>query len=118
VGGGLSWFASTRPDGLEWSIAKVAGGDEVAGETSVLHRRLSAVQKATAVLPDYGFREDGSGAVARQPAETEASEPWPAVRAGTSVSGLVGGLATLVLILLLGLALKARRSKPSGAKGR
>ena len=25
TGGGLSWFASTHPDGLEWSIQKVTG---------------------------------------------------------------------------------------------
>lgn len=118
LGGGLSWFASTHPDGLEWSLARVTGREEIAGAQSGLHRHLSAVQKTTAVLPDYGFRETQGGAGAQKPAGPAASESWPAVRAGTSVSGLVGGLITLVLILLAGFALKARRSKASGAKGR
>jgi cobalt/nickel transport system permease protein len=66
LGGAASWFASTRPDGLEWSIAKVAG---------------KAVQ------------ESGAG---------------PVVSASNSVSGLVGGLMTLLCVVLLGVVLKKR----------
>jgi cobalt/nickel transport system permease protein len=32
TGGALSWFASIHPDGLEWSIAHVAGKGELSGE--------------------------------------------------------------------------------------
>ena len=28
TGGALSWFASTHPDGLEWSIDKITGRGE------------------------------------------------------------------------------------------
>ena len=31
LGGAGSWFASTHPDGLEWSIAKVTGKEELSG---------------------------------------------------------------------------------------
>lgn len=105
VGGAASWFASTHPDGLEWAIAKVAGKEEVAGAEDNLHRGLGRLQEKTAFLPDYGFKSTESGAV---PAETSATEPWPAVSAGTSVSGIVGGLITLALAGLIGFALKAR----------
>jgi cobalt/nickel transport system permease protein len=100
VGGGLSWFASTRPDGLEWSLAKAAGQGGAAGAESGLHRRLAALQGRTAVLPDYGFKAEGAPA---------AAETWPAVKASTSVSGLAGGLITLAVVLLIGLALRRRR---------
>ncbi|MDD5482392.1 MAG: energy-coupling factor ABC transporter permease [Kiritimatiellae bacterium] len=114
VGGIMSWFASTHPDGLEWSIAKVTGKEEVSGSDDAVHRKLAAVQEKTAFLPDYGFRAAGteSAAAEQVPAEnTDAeSESWPAVAAGTSVAGIVGGLLTLGLAGLTGLALKARRA--------
>jgi cobalt/nickel transport system permease protein len=105
-GGALSWFASSHPDGLEWSLAKAAGSAEPAVPESAVHRDLAALQARTAVLPDYGFKSAGPAAE-----ETEASAaPWPAVSAGTSVSGLVGGLLTLGVAALIGLALKKRRT--------
>ena len=106
VGGGLSWFASTRPDGLEWSVAKAAGKEEVGGVESGLHRRLAAVQERLAVLPDYGFRAGGEAAAEAD----EKEEPWPAVSAGTSISGLTGGLATLALVFLIVFLLRLRRT--------
>lgn len=104
VGAVLSWFSSAHPDGLEWSIAKVTGHEEFAGRRDAVHARLAMVQEQAALLPDYGFRAtaeepDGGG---------DASAPWPAVSAGTSLSGLAGGLMTLLLAGLTGLALKAR----------
>lgn len=106
VGGAASWFASTHPDGLEWSIAKVTGKEEVSGPEGGLHGELAAVQEKTAFLPDYGFKTSESEASASE--ENEPSESWPAVNAGTSVAGLVGGLITLGLACLIGFALKAR----------
>ncbi|MBP7828791.1 MAG: energy-coupling factor ABC transporter permease [Kiritimatiellae bacterium] len=104
IGGAVSWFASSHPDGLEWSIARVSGREEVGGG-SALHDQLARVQERTAMLPDYGFKE-AAVAVAEKEAETET---WPAVSAGTSVSGLVGGLLVLGVAVLAGLALRPRR---------
>jgi cobalt/nickel transport system permease protein len=104
LGGVASWFASTRPDGLEWSIAKVAGKGEFAGKVDGVHEKLAAVQARTAFLPDYGF---GKQNVSAEPVES-APEPWPRVNAGTSVSGLVGGGLALVFSVLIGVVLKAR----------
>ena len=100
LGGVASWFASTRPDGLEWSIAKVSGREEVAGAEEGVHKGLAALQQKTAVLPGYGFTSAAAGTAPE-------AEPWPAVNAGTSLSGLVGGLTTLALACLAGFALKA-----------
>lgn len=100
LGGIASWFASTHPDGLEWAMAKVSGKDELESPAAGIHERLAQVQEKTAFLPDYGFKP----AVV---APAAAPDPWPAVNAGTSVSGLVGGLMTLVLASLVGLALKS-----------
>jgi cobalt/nickel transport system permease protein len=98
IGMGLSWFASAHPDGLEWSIGKATGSEEIASPEAGLHQQLGEIQEKTSFLPDYGFKNSG-----------EASDAWPAVSAGTSVSGLVGGLITLTLVAAIGFALRPRR---------
>ncbi len=103
VGGGLSWFASSQPDGLEWSIAGVTGSEELHGPTGGVHGALARLQEKTAVLPDYGFRPAGEGA--------EGAEAWPAVDPGTSVAGILGGGLTLVLAGGAGLLLRRRAGK-------
>ena len=108
VGGAASWFASTHPDGLEWTIAKVSGKEEIAGKEDGVHAKLSQLQEKTAFLPDYSFKSSENDSASEEKAETKA-EPWPVVSTGTSVSGIVGGLITLVLAGLIGFTLKARR---------
>jgi cobalt/nickel transport system permease protein len=110
TGGALSWFASARPDGLEWAIAKVTGEEELAAPETGVHSSLAGVQERTSVLPDYGFRKAG----AAQPAAAQQAA-WPAVDAGTSISGLLGGALTLVLALLIGVLLRrrVRRTPPA-----
>jgi cobalt/nickel transport system permease protein len=111
--GMLSWFASSHPDGLEWSIFHTSGKEELKAPEEGLHAVFAGIQEKTALLPDYGFKSakegDAAGAEAsRKPAK---SEDWPAVNAETSVSGLVGGTITLFLSGLIGLGLrKFRRS--------
>ena len=53
IGGSFSWVASSDPDGLEWSITKVAGPAGPEAEPDGLHRTAAAVQEKTAVMPDY-----------------------------------------------------------------
>ncbi len=111
MGGVASWFASTHPDGLEWSMAKVSGKEELENPADGIHASLAKVQEKTAFLPDYGFKSAEAApetAVHAEHAAAPESEPWPAVNAGTSVAGIVGGLMTLVLAFLAGFALKAR----------
>ncbi|MDD5706137.1 MAG: energy-coupling factor ABC transporter permease [Kiritimatiellae bacterium] len=106
IGGLASWFASTHPDGLEWSIAKVTGKETVADRGDGLHQRLAGIQTKTALLPDYGFRTSGSESSRGETEEAPAAQAWPAVSAGTSLSGIVGAATTLTLAALIGLALR------------
>lgn len=105
TGGTLSWFASTHPDGLEWSIEKVTGAPELAGEEEGIAGTLGKIQEKTAFLPDYGFKPTDEA-----PQEESASPAWPAVDPGTSVSGILGGAMVLVLILLTGFSIRTVRS--------
>jgi cobalt/nickel transport system permease protein len=97
--GVLSWFASAHPDGLEWSVARTAGSEELAAPETGLHSRLAEVQEKTALLPDYTA------------AEIEDS------RVSTSFAGLVGGLITCLVVVAIGLLLKfnLRPPAPHGA---
>ncbi|SFR01237.1 energy-coupling factor ABC transporter permease [Desulfoscipio geothermicus] len=98
TGGVFSWFASAYPDGLEWSMFNTSGKEELEAPGGI-HQTLAAVQEKIAFLPDYGFKVQEQETNANA-AETE--EAWPAVDAGTSVSGLVGGVMTLLLAGMTG----------------
>lgn len=108
VGGSLSWFASANPDGLEWSIFKVAGTTELEASDGI-YNTLSGLQEKTALLPDYGFKagEEASGEAGGE----ETADVWPAVSAGTSFSGLVGGAMTLALAAGTGIFIRTFKKK-------
>lgn len=107
VGGVFSWFASGNPDGLEWSIEKIAGTAELEA-TGAIYQRLSEIQSKTAFLPDYGLGAAGEEVVG------QSDNNWPAIDAGTSVSGIIGGIMTLALAAFTGLIvsmIKRRKKK-------
>lgn len=80
IGGGLSLFASSNPDGLEWSIARVSGQEEVESKGNI-YSKAEDIQEKTAILPDYSFGENVEGFL------------------GTSFSGVLGsGLVVFVCI--------------------
>ncbi len=97
TGGFVSWFASENPDGLEWAIAKVVGGEESAEPQAGLHARLAVLQEAVAFLPEYTFKKT------EQQPENVAGQESPL---GTSVAGIVGGLLTLAIAFLSGIFLR------------
>jgi cobalt/nickel transport system permease protein len=121
AGGALAWFASSDADGLEWSIAKVTGTEEELEAASATHETAAELQESIAVLPDYAFKEGDAaddaaasdatagGEAEGAPVEEEAAV-WPAVDAGTSVSGIVGGLIVLALAVAIGFVLRRRSS--------
>ncbi len=108
--GFLSWFASSQPDGLAWSIARITGQAELKVADSTLHAKLSALQAQTSVALDYKLNSMG-GSVAPLSGKVDAAqEAWPAVNASTSLAGILGGTATLVLVLAVGYLLRRRKA--------
>lgn len=114
--GVFSWFASSQPDGLEWSIERTTGQTELA-TSSPVHATLSAWQAATAWFPDYAWPSASKSALAeveqaKDATKKEADAAWPAVDAGTSLAGVVGGLVTLGLVMGVCYWLKRRKPRP------
>ncbi len=112
----LSLFASEAPDGLEWSIARTAKKEHLPVPRDGIHQSLADLQERTALLPDYDYRHagpdeeasrEGDASQGDRPArEREDGASRSQVIAGTSLSGIVGGLLTLLLVLAAGFALK------------
>ena len=87
LGGGFSWIASQNPDGLEWSIEKVAGtADLEIADPDVADAQK--VQESTALLPDYDSR----------------------------LSGIIGALLTILLLWSISTAIvkRHRKTEPDG----
>ena len=127
TGGIMSWFASSNPDGLEWSIEKVYGKPELPEHETGIVALLRAVQERTAFLPDYTFKkketskeqettgkEEMASAKGEEAPRSDANA-WPNVEAGTSVSGILGSIMMLGLISLIGFGIKAIRKKGAHA---
>jgi cobalt/nickel transport system permease protein len=99
AGGALSWFASTHPDGLEWSIEKIYGKPDLSGKRNPFTEKLSKLQEKMAILPNYmrpkGTEESGKKAPS-----------WPVVDPSTSLSGIIGGLMALGLVIVFGFGIK------------
>lgn len=104
TGGIFSWFASSQPDGLEWSVFKTAGTVELGHESPPgLHGTLEDFQDKTSLLPDYGFRVQQ---------EESPESTWKGIDPATSISGFVGGTLTLLIAIMAGLLLKRIRVRP------
>ena len=80
IAGGLSLVASSLPDGLEWSISKITGATEVES-TGGIYSFFAGIQDKLAILPDYGFKSSDT-------------------IAGTSFSGIVGGVVVTLLCIV------------------
>jgi cobalt/nickel transport system permease protein len=106
TGGALSWFASTHPDGLEWSIEKVTGKGELPEQEHGIAPVLKGIQEKTAFLPDYGFKPAGN-----EPKKEKAAPAWPGIEAGTSAAGIIGAAIVLGLILLIGVGIRSFRGR-------
>ena len=91
VGGILALFASAFPDGLEWSMEKVAGTAELESSGGI-YSVFAGIQEKLSFLPDYAF-------------------PGSESAAGTTVSGIVGALIVAALCIALCYAVKLFRGK-------
>lgn len=101
MGGVLSWFASSNPDGLEWSLFRASGQEELEPPKSSVYEVAAQLQSRTGLLPDYEFKGEGV-----------AVESYPAINAGKSIAGLVGAGLSLCLIVLLATFLRRGRATP------
>lgn len=104
TGGVVSAFASKDPDGLEWAIARITGGSELKAQ-GALHQSLARLQDKVALLPDYDFR---NSAPKPEPATAPRAERPLSLHPGTSLAGMIGSLAVLILVVASGFFLKRR----------
>jgi len=115
TGGVLSWFASAHPDGLEGSITKVTGNEELTGPEQGIHGTLAALQRKLSFLPDYTFRKVPEAVPPQMPSSPPTGQQLMpekkktgGSRLGTGISGIVGGALALGLSFLIGVVLKYR----------
>lgn len=101
VGGVLSWFASSHPDGLEWALecSGIVAEMERSPVVSTVHNSSQLIQEQTAYLPDYGFaREQGETSLVGQ-------------RVGLSMAGIVGSALVFgVMVLIVCVSRKIKRT--------
>jgi len=100
IGGVLSWFASSNPDGLEWAITNVTGSADLESSDQ-LHETLGNIQEKIAFLPDYSLKSN----------EVEEVTTNTPINPGTSLSGLVGGILTLLLAISIGILTNVYKKK-------
>lgn len=93
VGGFLSLYASSNPDGLEWAVINTSGAKEAANESAIVHL-FSSLQEQLAPMPDYRLEGQSDDV-------------------GTSISGIAGSLLTLITAVGAGWLIK--RLRQSGA---
>jgi len=98
VGGFLSHFASSRPDGLEWSIEKAVGGAGPEAQPGI-QPKSAAIQEKIALMPGYDFKKAGEGA----------QEPAPV--SGISIAGFAGAALTFLLAIAAAFAITRARKK-------
>lgn len=79
VGGGVSLYASAYPDGLEWSMEKVAGTAQLESEHESVNE-AAELQSKTAIMPDYDYADGEDRTLS-----------------GTTVAGIVGSILTFAL---------------------
>ncbi|MBE0597549.1 MAG: PDGLE domain-containing protein, partial [Desulfuromonadales bacterium] len=96
TGGLLSWFASSQPDGLEWSILQLTGAPELTAPATPLHASLARLQEATSFLPGYQLSPADETISAQAAAPLTASLADPEATA----AGLIGGLITLIVTVV------------------
>lgn len=91
IGGLLSLTASAYPDGLEWSVERVAGVTELDAEGGI-YALAEKIQSLTALLPDYAWKNSESVT-------------------GTIISGVVGGIVVIAVCVVICCILKHLRKK-------
>ena len=121
VAGAVSWFASTQPDGLEWSylVRGYGQAESALKEPSGAVTGANDWQSKWSLMPDYKMRAAPLGAAAAEPEEAAESDEagWPAIDGWVSVAGLLGTAVTLAIVYLAAVLLRKRRRRAGLATG-
>jgi cobalt/nickel transport system permease protein len=114
TGGIVSWFASSAPDGLEWSITKTTFIDKkIVTSKSDLHNFLSNMQKKFSILPDYSFKPSTKKeSLSQRVQPIDATPPLHPINIQTSISGIVGSVLILGIFSIIGFLLRGKLAKP------
>lgn len=91
IGGGVSLLASSYPDGLEWSIARITGNTKIEN-TNEIYETTKDIQEKTTILPDYNLKDNNT-------------------KIGTSISGIIGSVITIVILIVVGFIINITRKK-------
>jgi cobalt/nickel transport system permease protein len=103
AGGGLSWAASDRPDGLEWAVARSTKPVGPVVPEAGIRQSFRRLQQRASRLADDAVSRAGGRALSR----TE-----------TARSGLLGGTLTLGLVAGVGWLVARRRKNHLATKAR
>jgi len=91
IGGGISLYASSNPDGLEWSLLHISRQDSPVFLQDKLSY-FSDLQHRIALFPKYELKtSSNSGGI------------------GTSISGIVGSSLVFIIIFVTGLLRRKRK---------
>ena len=96
IGGGISLLASSNPDGLEWSILKTSGSEEIQS-TGEIHEVINHIQEEIALMPDYNLIINNS---------EESMKSF-----GQVACGVLGVFITAIFIIILGYMFKKKQNK-------
>ena len=122
LAGTVSWFASTQPDGLEWSylVRGYGQAENALKEPSGTVAGANDWQSKWSLMPDYSKRGAPLGVAGGEPEEADVPQSdWPEIDGWVSVAGLLGTAATLAIVYLAGVLLRKRpRRAGPAAQGR
>jgi len=115
LAGVVSLFASSHPDGLEWSCQEhrycgLAEGQALENPSSAVVA-LDQFQQRYAPMPDYSRRAAPLGEAVndeKSPQQTQEPESAESIDGWVSLAGLAGTAASLGIVYVVGLALKRK----------
>jgi len=112
MAGVVGWFASTSPDGLEWSYLEHRYGSakEAVENQSPIVSAVDQWQAKWSPMTDYERREAPLGELpSLEPATAESA--WPNADGWRSVAGLAGTAITLGILYLLSLWMRKKAAQ-------
>ena len=111
LGGVVSWFASSHPDGLEWGYLEHEYGQVEAAvkPTSATMAAVDELHGRYSPMPDYDRRSAPLGARPEGSEPQEATSASSVVNGWGSLAGIIGTGVTLLLVYLITVLLRRRR---------